>query len=171
MALTGVRVNQCNHFLLNVCIFPLPAWFPLPPPAGSGGKQKSTRKSAYVRRKTVMLVYPDPHWQSLASLIFVKDKVEFQVKFDLLVEEMHIPRSSQPLLSTCGQFHKHFTFVTYDINKVSCNFYCMHAPMQVCQNALAYIAKLYTWHNYEINSPSKCYKTFSLYHWVPGHIS
>jgi hypothetical protein len=54
-----VWVNQRNCFPPNVFIFPLP---PRASRQGPGGGRKSgvERKSAYVRRKTVTMIYPYP---------------------------------------------------------------------------------------------------------------
>ncbi len=40
-------------------------------------------------------------------------------------------------IDTCGQFHKHFTLVTY---KLCCAIHRMHVPMQCFLNVLAYFA-------------------------------
>jgi hypothetical protein len=42
---------------------------------------------------------------------------------------------------TCGQFHKHFTLVTYGPCKISWTIIrCLHVPMQYFQNGPAYFA-------------------------------
>jgi hypothetical protein len=43
------------------------------------------------------------------------------------------------LIKICGQFHEHFTSVTYSSSKISCAVHCM----QRFQNALAYLLQLY----------------------------
>jgi hypothetical protein len=43
-------------------------------------------------------------------------------------------------IDTCGQFHAHFTHVTYHPNIISCIVNCKHAPMQCFQNTVAYLA-------------------------------
>jgi hypothetical protein len=40
---------------------------------------------------------------------------------------------------TYGQFHTHFTHITYGLGKISYTvLHCLHAPTQCFQNALAY---------------------------------
>jgi hypothetical protein len=39
-----------------------------------------------------------------------------------------------------GQFHKHFTLVTYSLSKIRCTIHCKHFPIQCFQNELAYFA-------------------------------
>ncbi len=41
---------------------------------------------------------------------------------------------------TCGQFHKHFTLVTYSLSKIKCTIHCVHFPIKCFQNALTYFA-------------------------------
>jgi hypothetical protein len=44
-------------------------------------------------------------------------------------------------INTSGQFHKHFTHVTFCLSKISCTIiHCMHALVQCFQNALTYFA-------------------------------